>query len=79
MADSNTWICSNCRSINEGRSRCYSCRAPRTLELDLSDTSISLLGQHRRALALRLYPPVLDYLYWCGVREAERDTAAGAT
>ena len=45
MADSNTWICSNCRSINEGRSRCYSCRAPRTLELDLSDTSISLLGQ----------------------------------
>jgi GT2 family glycosyltransferase len=41
--------------------------------------SMSVLGEHRRALALRLYPPVLDYLYWCGVREAERDTAAGAT
>jgi GT2 family glycosyltransferase len=40
---------------------------------------MSVLGEHRRALALRLYPPVLDYLYWCGVREAERDTAAGAT
>ena len=39
---------------------------------------MSVLGEHRRALALRLYPPVLDYLYWCGVREAERDTA-GAT
>jgi len=29
--------------------------------------------------ALRLYPPVLDYLYWCGVREAERTTPADAT
>ena len=33
---------------------------------------MSALGDRRRALALRLYPPVLDYLYWCGVREAER-------
>ena len=30
------------------------------------------LGDSHRALALRLYAPVLDYLYWCGVREAER-------
>jgi hypothetical protein len=33
---------------------------------------LSALGDRRRALALRLYPPVLDYLYWCGVRQAER-------
>ena len=38
------------------------------------------LGERRRGLALRLYAPVLDYLYWCGVREAERDvTPDGAT
>jgi hypothetical protein len=40
---------------------------------------LSVLGVRRRALALRLYPPVLDYLYWCGVREAERDPRTGAT
>jgi len=40
---------------------------------------MTTLGDRRRALALRMYPPVLDYLYWCGVREAERGTASGAT
>jgi len=40
---------------------------------------MSTLGDHSRSLALRLYSPVLDYLYWCGVRDAERDTASGAT
>jgi hypothetical protein len=40
---------------------------------------MTMLGKRRRALALRLYPPVLDYLYWCGVRAAERDTGTGAT
>jgi GT2 family glycosyltransferase len=40
---------------------------------------MSALGQRRRDLALRLYPPVLDYLYWCGVREAERDVTAEDT
>ena len=35
---------------------------------------MGVLGEHRRSLALRLYPPVLDYFYWCGVREAERDS-----
>jgi glycosyltransferase involved in cell wall biosynthesis len=40
---------------------------------------MTTLGDRRRGLALRLYPPVLDYLYWCGVREAERGTATGAT
>jgi GT2 family glycosyltransferase len=40
---------------------------------------MSVLGKRRRALALRLYPPVLDYLSWCGVREAERDPRTGAT
>ncbi|MFL5617307.1 MAG: glycosyltransferase family 2 protein [Gemmatimonadaceae bacterium] len=39
---------------------------------------MSVLGEHRRALALRLYPPVLDYFYWCGVREAQRDIEGGA-
>ncbi|HKH90599.1 MAG TPA: galactosyltransferase-related protein, partial [Gemmatimonadaceae bacterium] len=34
---------------------------------------MTALGERRRGLALRLYAPVLDYLYWCGVREAERD------
>jgi len=40
---------------------------------------MSMLGERRRALALRLYPPVLDYFYWCGVRDAERDSGSGAT
>ncbi|HKH91738.1 MAG TPA: glycosyltransferase family 2 protein, partial [Gemmatimonadaceae bacterium] len=31
---------------------------------------MTALGERRRELALRLYAPVLDYLYWCGVREA---------
>jgi hypothetical protein len=26
-----------------------------------------------------LYPPVLDYFYWCGVREAERDSGRRST
>ena len=34
------------------------------------------IGDRRRTLALRLYPPVLDYFYWCGVREAERNAGA---
>ena len=38
--------------------------------------ALSALGQRHRALALRLYAPVLDYLYWCGVREAERGTTS---
>jgi hypothetical protein len=38
--------------------------------------AMAALGQRNRALALRLYAPVLDYLYWCGVREAERDVSA---
>jgi hypothetical protein len=43
------------------------------------DDAPPALGERRRELALRLYAPVLDYLYWCGVREAERDgTAPGA-
>jgi glycosyltransferase involved in cell wall biosynthesis len=40
---------------------------------------MTVLGNRRRALALRLYPPVLDYFYWCGVREAERDSRRRAT
>ena len=40
---------------------------------------MSTLGDHGRSLALRLYSPVLDYLYWCGVRDAERDTTSEAT
>jgi GT2 family glycosyltransferase len=40
---------------------------------------MSMLGRRRRALALRLYPPVLDYFYWCGVREAERESRGRAT
>jgi GT2 family glycosyltransferase len=39
---------------------------------------MSALGERWRTLALRLYPPVLDYLYWVGVREAERH-GRGAT
>ena len=38
--------------------------------------AMAALGEQHRALALRLYAPVLDYLYWCGVREAERDVGA---
>lgn len=38
--------------------------------------TITALGERHRALALRLYAPVLDYLYWCGVREAEHDVGA---
>ena len=38
---------------------------------------MTTLGHRNRALALRLYAPVLDYLYWCGVREAERGTGDG--
>lgn len=38
--------------------------------------AVSALEVRHRALALRLYAPVLDYLYWCGVREAERDAGA---
>jgi hypothetical protein len=38
--------------------------------------AMTALGQRNRALALRLYAPVLDYLYWCGVREAERGAGA---
>ena len=37
---------------------------------------MTAVGRSRRGLALRLYPPVLDYLYWCGVRDAEQDPAA---
>jgi GT2 family glycosyltransferase len=40
---------------------------------------MSMLGERRRALALRLYPPVLDYFYWCGVRDAERSSRSAAT
>ena len=40
---------------------------------------MTVLGDRRRALALRLYPPVLDYLYWRGVREADRNRGAEAT
>jgi GT2 family glycosyltransferase len=43
------------------------------------EKAMTLLGLRRRALALRLYSPVLDYFYWCGVREAERDAGAGTT
>ena len=39
---------------------------------------VAALGDTHRALALRLYAPVLDYLYWCGVREAEDDTEHGS-
>jgi len=42
MADS-TWICSNCRSINAAAARrCYSCRAPREMALDLADERLAL-------------------------------------
>ena len=41
--------------------------------------AMTVLGEHRRRLALRLYPPVLDYFYWCGVREAERASGPGGT
>jgi len=36
---------------------------------------VDRLGARRWPGVQRLYPTVLDYLYWCGVREAERDTA----
>lgn len=41
--------------------------------------AMTTLGHRHRALALRLYAPVLDYLYWCGVREAEHGAGAERT
>jgi GT2 family glycosyltransferase len=38
--------------------------------------AMTSLGHRNRVLALRLYAPVLDYLYWCGVREEQRGTGA---
>jgi GT2 family glycosyltransferase len=39
---------------------------------------VARLGQHRPALALRCYPVVLDFCYWCGVRAASREDAEGS-
>jgi len=41
--------------------------------------TMTTLGHRDRAIALRLYAPVLDYLYWYGVREATRGAAGGRT
>ena len=35
--------------------------------------AVRWLGDRRVPGVQRLYPVMLDYLYWCGVREAERD------
>jgi hypothetical protein len=44
MADGDPWVCGNCHSINQERStRCYSCRTPRALALDLDAPSTSRL------------------------------------
>jgi GT2 family glycosyltransferase len=37
---------------------------------------VGRLGDGRWPGVQRLYPVVLDYLYWCGVREAEREAPA---
>jgi GT2 family glycosyltransferase len=38
---------------------------------------VAWLGERRIPGARHLYPVTLDYLYWCGAREAERETPAG--
>jgi hypothetical protein len=44
VADGDPWVCGNCHSINQDRSsRCYSCRTPRALALDLDAPSTSRL------------------------------------
>jgi hypothetical protein len=44
VADGDPWVCGNCHSINQERSsRCYSCRTPRALALDLDAPSTSRL------------------------------------
>jgi GT2 family glycosyltransferase len=45
--------------------------APRTREAVVA--LVGRLGDRRWPGVQRLYPFVLDYLYWCGVREAERE------
>src|SRR6185503_1031177 len=40
MSQPTPWVCGNCRSINSDRAdRCYSCRAPRALAVDLRSTA----------------------------------------
>ena len=41
MADrAKPWVCGNCRSINaDGTTRCYSCRAPKSLAVDAGSTA----------------------------------------
>jgi GT2 family glycosyltransferase len=39
---------------------------------------VARLGERRPALALRYYPVVLDFCYWCGVRAASREDAGSA-
>jgi GT2 family glycosyltransferase len=45
--------------------------APRTREAVVA--LVGRLGDRRWPGVQRLYPVVLDYLYWCGVHEAERE------
>lgn len=46
---------------------------PRTRELVVR--AVGALGARAVPGVQRLYPVVLDYLYWCGAREAEREPA----
>ena len=39
---------------------------------------VAWLGERRPALALRFYPLVLDFCYWCGVRAASGEREAGS-
>lgn len=40
---------------------------------------VGWLGEHRIPGAQFLYPLALDYLYWCGARDAERETPPAAS
>jgi hypothetical protein len=40
---------------------------------------VARLGVRRPAFALRFYPLVLDFCYWCGVRAALREREAGSS
>ena len=42
MAD--VWACTQCRSLNEGKNRCYKCRAPRDVG-GVAPTEMSVYGQ----------------------------------
>jgi len=72
------WVCGNCRSINGDRAdRCYSCRAPRALAVDLFNRAWDLLEGPRSPADDRvmLASALASRLHWTGIGNDENYAA----